>query len=60
MAYFLPSPPQLGITTLTPEGLLLGAKSIVFHNKQLKKEMVDLERELLNLKGQSKVIVCTD
>ena len=48
---------QLGITTLTPAGLLVGAKSIVNHNKQLRTEMKELERELESIQGQNEFMV---
>ena len=48
---------QLGITTLTPAGLLVGAKSIVCQNKQLRTEMKELERELETLQGQNDFMV---
>ena len=48
---------QLGITTLSPAGLLVGAKSIVCHNKQLRTEMKELERELSMLQGQNDFMV---
>ena len=48
---------QLGITTLTPAGLLVGAKSIVCHNKQLRTEMKELERELETIQGQNDFMV---
>ena len=42
----------LGITDLTPEGLLCGAKDIVALNRQLRKEVELLEREVVQLKEQ--------
>lgn len=48
---------QLGIRKLTPAGLLVGAKSIVCHNKQLRTEMKELERELETLQGQNDFMV---
>lgn len=48
---------QLGIQKMTPDGLLLGAKSIVSQNKQLRKEMTDLEREITTLIEQNKAMV---
>ena len=48
---------QLGICKMTPDGLLLGAKSIVSQNKQLRKEMTDLEREITTLREQNKAMV---
>ena len=48
---------QLGIATLTPAGLLVGAKSIVSHNKQLRTEMKELERELETIQGQNEFMV---
>ena len=49
---------QLGIQKMTPDGLLLGATSIVSQNKQLRKEMTDLEREITTLRQQNKAMVC--
>ncbi|XP_019855114.1 PREDICTED: uncharacterized protein LOC109584002 [Amphimedon queenslandica] len=43
---------SLGITDLTPEGLLCGAKDIVALNRQLRKEVELLEREVVQLKEQ--------
>ena len=48
---------QLGITTYTPEGLLVGAKSIVHQNRKLRMDMKDLEKELNNLRDQNEVMV---
>ncbi len=48
---------QLGITTYTPEGLLVGAKSIVHHNRKLRTEMKELEKELNVLRDQNQVMV---
>lgn len=48
---------QLGIQKMTPDGLLLGATSIVSQNKQLRKEMIDLEREITALRQQNKAMV---
>lgn len=42
---------------MTPDGLLLGAKSIVSQNKQLRKEMNDLEKEITTLREQNKAMV---
>ena len=49
---------QLGIRKMTPDGLLLGAKSIVSQNKQLRKELTDLEKEITMLREQNKAMVC--
>ena len=49
---------QLGIRKMTPDGLLLGAKSIVSQNKQLRKELTDLEKEITTLREQNKAMVC--
>ncbi len=46
----------LGITNLTPEGLLLGAKDIVMLNRQLRKELQVLERDVVKLKGENSTI----
>ena len=43
---------NVGITDLTPEGLLCGAKDIVALNRQLRKEVELLEREVVQLKEQ--------
>ena len=43
---------DVGITDLTPEGLLCGAKDIVALNRQLRKEVELLEREVVQLKEQ--------
>ena len=43
---------------MTPDGLLLGAKSIVSQNKQLRKELTDLEKEITMLREQNKAMVC--
>ena len=48
---------QLGIQKMTPDGLLLGATSIVSQNKQLRKEMTDLETEIMTLRQQNKAMV---
>ena len=48
---------QLGIQKMTPDGLLLGATSIVSQNKQLRKEMTDLEKEITALRQQNKAMV---
>lgn len=48
---------QLGIQKMSPDGLLLGAKSIVSQNKQLRKEMNDLEKEISALREQNKAMV---
>ena len=48
---------QLGIQKMTPDGLLLGATSIVSQNKQLRKEMTDLEQEITTLRQQNKAMV---
>ena len=42
---------------MTPDGLLLGAKSIVSQNRQLRKELTDLEKEISLLKEQNNVMV---
>ncbi|CAI7993885.1 hypothetical protein GBAR_LOCUS1346 [Geodia barretti] len=47
---------ELGIRKMTPDGLLLGATSIVSQNKQLRKEMTDLEREITALRQQNKAM----
>ena len=47
---------SLGITNYTPEGLLLGAKDIVTLNRQLRKELQVLERDVERLKGEHTVI----
>ena len=49
---------QLGIRKMTPDGLLLGATNIVSQNKQLRKEMTDLEREITSLRQQNTAMVC--
>ena len=49
---------SLGITNLTPEGLLLGAKDIVTLNRQLRKEVQILEKDVCNLKEEHDVINC--
>ena len=46
----------LGITNLTPEGLLLGAKDIVILNRQLRKELQVLEKDVGKLKGENSMI----
>jgi len=56
VAYFS-LPLQLGITLLTPEGLLEGAKCIVSHNKELRRELKELEREIELIKGQNSIMV---
>ena len=48
---------QLGIASLTPAGLLEGAKSIVSRNKELRKEMKQLERDIDSIKSQNSVMV---
>jgi hypothetical protein len=50
-------PFQLGIRKMTPAGLLVGAQSIVCHNKHLRTEMKELERELETLQGQNQFMV---
>ena len=47
---------SLGITNLTPEGLLLGAKDIVALNRQLRKEVQILERDVHRLKDENDMI----
>ena len=47
---------SIGITNLTPEGLLAGAKSIVSKNRQLRREVTDLEKEVSQLKEQNSLI----
>ena len=42
---------------MTPDGLLLGATSIVSQNKQLRNEMIDLERQITALRQQNKAMV---
>jgi len=42
---------------LTPEGLLEGAKCIVSHNKELRRELKELEREIELIKGQNSIMV---
>ena len=49
--------PQLGITTMTPSGLLQGAKSIVVRNKQLRNELRALEREIKTIRDQNNFMV---
>ena len=56
VAYFS-LPLQLGITLLTPEGLLEGAKCIVSHNKELRRELKELEKEIELIKGQNSIMV---
>ena len=48
---------SLGITNLTPEGLLLGAKDIVMLNRQLRREVQMLENDVLKLKDENDLIV---
>ena len=48
---------QLGIQKMTPDGLLLGATSIVSQNKQLRKELTDLEKEIALLRQQNRTMV---
>ena len=48
---------QLGITTMTPSGLLQGAKSIVGHNKQLRNKLRALEREIKAIRDQNNFMV---
>ena len=52
-----PPPPQLGIKKLDPEGLLQGAKFIVTQNKQLRKELLEIERDVNNLKSENDCLV---
>lgn len=47
---------SLGITNLTPEGLLCGAKDIVSLNRQLRKEVQLLEKEVYQLKEQNNLM----
>ena len=47
---------KLGITNLTPEGLLCGAKDIVSLNRQLRKEVQLLEKEVNQLKIQNNLM----
>eukprot|EP00731_Ephydatia_muelleri_P018115 Em0011g155a len=44
---------KLGIKKLDPEGLLQGAKFIVTQNKQLRKELLEIERDVNNLKSEN-------
>ena len=48
---------QLGIATLSPAGLLVGAKSIVHQHKMLKMKMKELEKEVEIFRGQNEVMV---
>ena len=57
MKALLPLSVQLGIKKMTPDGLLLGATSIVSQNKQLRKELNDLEREIALLRHQNRTMV---
>ena len=50
-------PQQLGIKKLDPEGLLQGAKHIVTQNKQLRKELIEIERDVNNLKSENDCLV---
>lgn len=47
---------SIGITNLTPEGLLSGAKDIVSLNRQLRKEVQLLEKEVNQLKEQHQIM----
>lgn len=49
---------SLGISNLTPEGLLIGAKDIVSLNRQLRREVQMLEREVTQLQEQNDMISC--
>lgn len=49
---------HLGITNLTPEGLLLGAKDIVMLNRQLRREVQMLEKDVYKLKEENGFITC--
>lgn len=49
---------HLGITNLTPEGLLLGAKDIVMLNRQLRREVQMLEKDVHKLKEENGFITC--
>ena len=63
-SYYPPPPPpppplhlQLGIKKMDPEGLLQGAKYIVTQNKQLRKELLEIERDVNNLKSENDCLV---
>ena len=49
---------SLGITNLTPEGLLLGAKDIVMLNRQLRREVEMLENDVFKLREENDFINC--